>query len=104
MLRAIARGALTVPDLRTDTITTRALLADPNLTIAVPEVLQLRSQACAAAEETTLAEDELGALLRSILDALSPEELGRLPKPVWALLDFIAGSDDTKGTVSDRKT
>jgi hypothetical protein len=39
--------------------------------------------------------DELGALLGDILDTLSPEELGRLPEPIWALLDFIAGTDVT---------
>jgi hypothetical protein len=35
--------------------------------------------------------DGLGALLGNILDALSPEELGRLPEPIWALLYLIAG-------------
>jgi hypothetical protein len=67
-------------------------------------VPQLPSQACIAPDGTTLTGDELGPLLGNILEALSPEELGKLPKPVWALLDFIAAFDDTKATVSDRKS
>jgi hypothetical protein len=49
----------------------------------------------APAEEILVLPDELGALLGDILDTLSPEELGRLPEPIWALLDFIAGTDVT---------
>jgi hypothetical protein len=48
----------------------------------------------APADEAALLSDELTALLGDILEALSPEELGRLPEPVWALLDFIAGPGD----------
>jgi hypothetical protein len=39
---------------------------------------------------------DLDALLGDILDRLSPEELGWLPDPVWALLDFIARPDATE--------
>src|SRR5215467_3484342 len=86
-LNAIAQGRLTLADVKNNAPTTRALLVDPNLTVSVPEVPRPLSRAPAIADETTLAADELGALLGNILDAVSPEELGRLPEPVWALLD-----------------
>jgi hypothetical protein len=59
----------------------------------VPEAPPRHAAAHAAADETVLLLDELSAFLGDILDALSPEELSRLPDPVWALLDFIAGPD-----------
>jgi hypothetical protein len=54
------------------------------------------------AEEIVVLPDELGALLGDILDALSSEELGRLPEPIWALLDFIAGTCYRCATVKRR--
>ena len=72
-------------------------LADNDLHLAGVGVLddftQSATIAFKAADETILLRNELGALLGDILDALSSEELGHLPEPVWALLDFIAGSD-----------
>jgi hypothetical protein len=72
------------------------LLAGAISTATVLEESPPHVAAHAAADETILLLDELGALLGDILDTLSPEELGLLPEPVWALLDFIAGSEATE--------
>jgi hypothetical protein len=49
--------------------------------------------------KSTVLVDELGALLGDILDTLSPEELGRLPAPIWAMLDFIAGTNASEAAL-----
>jgi hypothetical protein len=92
----MARGALTLADVKNSVPPTRALLAGAISTATVLQEPPPHVAAHAAADETILLLDELGALLGDILDTLSPEELGLLPEPVWALLDFIAGSEATE--------
>jgi hypothetical protein len=95
----MVRGTLTLADVKDSVPATRALLADAisTATILIKEPPP-HVAAHAAADETIPLLDELGALLGDILDTLTPEELGRLPEPVWALLDFIAGSDTAEAT------
>jgi hypothetical protein len=71
------------------------LLPGATSTAPVPQAPRRHCERHAPAEEILVLPDELGALLGDVLDALSPEELGRLPEPIWALLDFIAGTDIT---------
>jgi hypothetical protein len=94
-LRAIAIGAVPVADMRNGAAATCALLPGATSTAAVPQAPPRHCERHGPAEEILVLPDELGALLGDILDALSPEELGRLPEPIWALLDFIAGTDVT---------
>jgi hypothetical protein len=92
----MARGALTLADVKNSFPATRALLAGAISTATVLEEPTRNSTAHAAADEAILLLDEVRALLGDILDTLSPEELRRLPEPIWALLDFIAGSEATE--------
>jgi hypothetical protein len=92
-LNAIAVGALPIADLRNGVAATRALIPGPASTEAVPQAPPRQSARPAPAEEIVMLPDELGAILGEILDTLSPEELGRLPEPIWVLLEFVAGTD-----------
>jgi hypothetical protein len=98
-LGAIARGTLTLADVKNSAPATRRLLTGTISTAMIPGGPLRHAAAHVAAEETILPLDELSALLGDILDTLSTEELGQLPAPVWALLDFIAGYDATEAAL-----
>jgi hypothetical protein len=82
---------VTVADLKIGLPATRALL--PGAFSVSPPWQHPGPEA--PVDEAALLLDELSALFGDILDKLSSEELGRLPEPIWALLDFIAGTDAT---------
>jgi len=88
-LDELAAGRLPVADLKDGLSTTRALVPTAFSISPAHEVPRPEARP----DEAALLMDELAALLGDILDTLSPEELGRLPEPVWALLTFIAGPD-----------
>jgi hypothetical protein len=95
-LDALAEGRVTVGDFKNGLRATRALVS---AAFSVSPVLEAPRQLLvpeAPPNEAALLSDELSALLGDILDRLSPEELGGLPEPVWALLDFIAGPQVTE--------
>jgi hypothetical protein len=89
-LKAIATGAITLADLREGAAATCVLLPEAILATTVSDALGQNSHGSGAAGR----DNALSGLLGAILDALSPEELGRLPAPIWALLDFVAGTDN----------
>jgi hypothetical protein len=78
---------MTVADLKNGPPATRALL---QAVFSAPPM----PAAEAPADGAALLSGELIALLGDVLDKLSSEELGRLPEPIWALLDFIASPDE----------
>jgi hypothetical protein len=94
-LDELTAGRVTVADLKTGLAATRALLPAAFSGLAARQHPGNEAPVDVAA----LLSDELSALLGDILDRLSPEELGRLPEPVWALLDFIAGPEATEAAL-----
>ena len=98
-LDEFAAGRVTVGDFKNGL---HATLALGPVAFSVSPVLEAPRQLLvpeAPPNEAALLSDELSALLGDILDRLSPEELGRLPEPVWALLDFIAGPQVTESAL-----
>ena len=62
------------------------------MTTDVPEAAPGHTARQGTPETNLVLADELGTLLGDILDTLSPNDLGRLPEPIWALLDFISAN------------
>jgi hypothetical protein len=98
-LDELAAGRVTVGDFKNGLHATRALVPAAFSVSPVLEAPRQLSVLEAPPDEAAPLSDELDALLGDILDRLSPEELGRLPEPVWALLDFIAGPDATEAAL-----
>jgi hypothetical protein len=93
-LDELAARRVSIGDFKNSLHATRALVPAAFSGSAVQEApRQLPVPEAPPDEAAALQSDELGALLGDILDTLSTEEIGQLPEPVWALLDFIAGYD-----------
>src|SRR5690349_13491981 len=97
-LDAMVRDTLILADIKNSVPATRALVVNAIATARILEESPGHATVPAAADEAILLLEELSMLLGNILDTLTPEELGLLPEPVWALLDFIAGSDTAEAT------
>ena len=94
----MVRDTLILADIKNSVPATRALVVNAIATARILEESPGHATVPAAADEAILLLEELSMLLGNILDTLTPEELGLLPEPVWALLDFIAGSDTAEAT------
>ena len=93
--KAVAGGHITLDDPKRDPAACTLILTAFSVS-PVPQAPRQLPVPEAPPDEAALLSDELYALLGDILDRLSPEELGWLPDPVWALLDFIARPDATE--------